>query len=486
MLINSFQFLLFFTLVFILYWLSKKNFRIQNWLLLIASYIFYGIANWKMCFLLLAVTGIFYGVGIQVGRYEENDEKRANLWTATGVALGVGVLLYFKYLNFFVESFADFFNLIGLHCNPKTFNIIMPIGVSFFTFKLISYVLEIHRGKMDAVHNFVDFSTYVAFFPTIMSGPIDRPNKFIPQLQKPREFSYDMAIDGCKQILWGMMKKMLIADNLAPFVANIWSNSDLNSTFYWIAMLLYPIQMYMDFSGYSDMAIGVGKLLGIRVSVNFKYPFFGRNIAEYWRNWHITLTGLLTDYVFMPLNLKFRNAGNWGSWLAIFITFVLIGMWHGAAWTFVLFGIYHGLLYLPLMLSGTFAKKKKLENGWLGFPLFKDFRQMLFTFFLVSIGLVLFRAENVTQAGQFFASLFANWDIIIKENGPSGSVLTARYFIVATIIFILEWYHRKDEYALQHLIQWKSPILKILFYVLLFFLIYFNGDNAEPPMYAIF
>ncbi|KAA6306840.1 Peptidoglycan O-acetyltransferase, partial [termite gut metagenome] len=230
--------------------------------------------------------------------------------------------------------------------NWSTFNIIMPLGISFFTFKLISYVIEVHRQHIEPTTDVVTFATYVAFFPTIMSGPIDRPNSFIPQLQSKRIFNYDLAVDGCRQILWGMFKKMVVADNCATAVNKIWTEYQGESGGQLLLVaVLFAFQLYADFSGYSDMAIGVGKLLGFKITKNFNYPFFKTNIAEFWRGWHISLTSWLTDYVFMPLNIKFRSIGKWGTIVAIIITFVLVGLWHGANWTFAVFGLYHGLLY---------------------------------------------------------------------------------------------------------------------------------------------
>lgn len=265
--------MLFFVTVFFVYWSPlRKNNKVQNVFLLLASYFFYGYADWRMLPLLMVSTAVFYFIGLWISRAK--SKKRASWLTTLGVVLGVGVLLYFKYLDFFIVSFSRLFERMGLHTNWHTFNIIMPLGISFFTFKLISYVVEIHRGKMDPTRNIVDFATYIAFFPCILSGPIDRP-QFIKQLQGKREFDYDMAVDGMRQILWGLFKKVVVADNCAVYVDSVWEDiAGQSGSTLALSAVLYSFQMYADFSGYSDMAIGIGKLLGFRIARNFNNPFF--------------------------------------------------------------------------------------------------------------------------------------------------------------------------------------------------------------------
>jgi len=393
---------------------------------------------------------------------EKGHTKNASKITSLGVVLGVGILVYFKYMNFFADAFAQLLNAIGLNVSWTTLNIVLPIGVSFFTFKLISYIIEVHREHIRPCKDFIEFGAYVAFFPTILSGPIDRPNKFIPQLQGIRQFNYDMAADGCRQILWGMFTKMCIADNLAPFTDRVWANIDnYSSSTLILSSFYYSIQIYADFDGYSNMAIGVAKILNLQVARNFNHPFLARNIAEYWRNWHISLTGWLTDYVFSPLNIAFRYMNNLGIILAIVINFVLIGLWHGANWTFALFGLYHGLLYIPLILSGSFAKKKKLRPNAMGLPSMKDFYRMLMTFLIVSVGLILFRAESIAQAGEYLASIFKCTDMF------NVSMLEGKKYIFPILLILtLEWLQRDKEHALQF------PSGKLFNYTAVRYLIY--------------
>ena len=455
MVVNSLFFLLFFVVVYFVYYtpVIRNNPRYQNIWLFIASYFFYGFADRKMIPLLLGATVIFYGIGVWLkAEMEKGHTRNASNITTFGVIIGIGILLYFKYLNFFAESFALFFNSIGLQVSWATLNIVLPIGVSFFTFKLISYVIEVHREHIQPSRDFIEFGTYVAFFPTILSGPIDRPNTFIPQIKVKRLFNYELAVDGCRQILWGMFTKMCIADNLAPITESVWTNYDhISSSSLLYVTLLYPIQMYADFDGYSNMAIGVSKVLGINIVRNFNHPFLSRNIAEYWRNWHISLTGWLTDYVFSPLNISFRNWGNIGIILAILINFFLIGLWHGANWTFAFFGIYHGLLYVPLILMGSFSKRKKIKPGKYGLPKGADVIKMGVTFLLVAFGLVFFKASSMGNATCYINHLFSFsiFDVTTAYYDLFALGLRLYMILFVLLLVITEWTCRKRQYNLE-------------------------------------
>lgn len=488
MVVNSLNFLLFFVIVFIIYYLpiSRKSSKFQNIWLFFASYFFYGFADWKMIPLLLGATIVFFCIGLWLkSEMEKGHSKRASNITTLGVILGVGVLLYFKYLNFFAESFAQMLSAIGLDISWSTLNIVLPIGVSFFTFKLISYVIEVHREHIQPSKDFIEFGTYVAFFPTILSGPIDRPDKFIPQLRESRNLNYDLAMDGFRQILWGMFIKMCIADNLATATDTVWSDfSSQSGSTLLIVALIYPLQMYADFDGYSNMAIGVGKILGISVARNFNHPFLARNIAEYWRNWHISLTGWLTDYVFSPLNIAFRNLENLGIILAIIINFVLIGLWHGANWTFALFGLYHGILYIPLIITGAFGKKKKLKPGFKGLPKMKDFAKMILTFLLVAFGLILFRADNINDALLYISGILTS-SIISMPLVLIGKIT----MLLIAMLLILEWYQRDKEYPLQmnaNYIKSKKWLPYVLDYIIIGAIIMFGNFESNQFIYFQF
>lgn len=455
MVVNSFQFLAFFIVVFLVYfipWVRKRT-KWQNVWLLLTSYFFYGFVDWKMLPILLAVTVFFYYLGNLIGKnIEDNEEKKASILTTIGVIVGIGILVYFKYLNFFAFSFAQFLALFGFNATWTTLNIVLPVGVSFFTFKLISYVIEVHREKIAPSRNFLEFATYIAFFPTILSGPIDRPGQFLPQLQKSRGFDFNLAMDGCQQILWGIFTKMVIADRLAVVTSTIWSDFSTRDSWCLIyAALLSPLQVYADFDGYSNMAIGVGKILGFRITKNFDHPLLARNVSEYWRRWHISLTGWITDYVFMPLNIAFRNMGKLGIYLAITINLIVIGMWHGANWTYAVFGLYHSLLFLPLILSGKFGKNKKLTKGWRGLPHMGDTIGMICTYLLIALGHIIFFSADLPSAVAFFAKIahgihhwespFQAFNYLVKED----LVL----FVWLPLLFITDWCTRNKEFPIQ-------------------------------------
>ena len=483
MVVNSLIFLLFFVVVFIIYYLpiSRNSPKYQNIWLFLTSYFFYGFADWKMIPLILGATIVFYSIGLWLkSEMKKGHTQNASYITTFGVVLGVGILLYFKYLNFFADSFVQLLNTIGFSVSWSTLNIVLPIGVSFFTFKLISYVIEVHREHIQPSKDFIEFGTYLAFFPTILSGPIDRPNKFIPQLKEKRSLTYDVAIDGFHQILWGIFTKMCIADNLATVTDTVWLNfSSQNASTLLMVAILYPIQMYADFDGYSNMAIGVGKILGLNAR-NFNHPFLARNIAEYWRNWHISLTGWLTDYVFSPLNIRFRNLGDVGIVLAIIINFVLIGLWHGANWTFALFGLYHGVLYI----SGAFGKKKKIKPGFKGLPKVKDFSRMMLTFLLVVFGLILFRAENIGDAVSYMSSIFSS-SIVSMPLIHVGKVT----LLLVVLILALEWCQRDKEHPLQissAFLENKKWLPYALEYIVILAIIIFGNFESNQFIYFQF
>ena len=480
MVVNSYSFLLFFVVVFIVYYLPvcKKTPLFQNTWLLLVSYFFYGYADWRMIPLLLGTTMVFWLIGLWLShQMEKGNTKAASRITTFSVILGIGILLYFKYLNFFIDSLAELLQAIGLQVSWTTLNIILPIGVSFFTFKLISYIIEIHREHIQPSRDLTEFAAYIAFFPTILSGPIDRPDKFLPQMKQVHTLDYSLAADGCRQILWGMFTKMIIADNLAIITNQAWAGYDhLPSTMLLIAALLYPIQLYADFDGYSNMAIGVGKILGYRVNRNFNHPFLARNMAEFWRRWHMSLTGWITDYVFMPLNIAFRNIGNTGIILAAMINLTLIGLWHGANWTFGVFGFYHGLLFIPLIISGAFGKNKKLKENSHGLPFLKDFGKMCLTFCLWALSLVFFRADNISQAFGFMYSMLTN--------GLSGASIIDTYgklyILLGLMLLAIEWIQRKQEHALQlqnfHFLSQRT-IRYALYLFIILLIITFTGKS---------
>ncbi len=477
MVFNSLIFLVFFSVVYLICWVPLKNTtKGQNIFLLLASYFFYGYADWRMLPLLIVATLIFYFLG--KGIATAKSEKQSYWLTALGVVLGVSTLLYFKYFNFFIESFGALLETCGQHTNLHTFNIIMPLGISFFTFRLLSYVIDIYRGKVEPINDIVAFGTYVAFFPCLLSGPIDRPT-FINQLKTVRTIEYNNTIEGCGQFLWGLFKKVVIADNLATSIDQVWNNIDgaTGSTLA-IAAILYSFQMYTDFSGYSDMAIGVSRLLGFTIAKNFNHPFFALNMADYWRRWHMSLTSWLTDYVFMPLNIRFRDWGKFGMILAIIINMIVVGMWHGANWTFAVFGLYHGLLFVPLILSGAFFKKSKIHTNRLGLPVIADFGRMVLTFMLVTIGLTIFRAGNISQAWSYFCGMSDRTLFSIPDLDGKVELYTA--FVSIILMLIIEWFNRDKSLLLSYIKNIQRPIvLALLYSFTLFIILLLRGGSAD-------
>lgn len=476
MIFNSIPFLVFFVVVFFVYWIPlKKSTKAQNVFLLVASYFFYGYADLKMLPLLMVATAAFYFLGIGIS--ETKSEKGAAWLRALGVLLGVGLLLYFKYLNFFIDSFSRLFESMGLHTNWHSFNIIMPLGVSFFTFRLISYVIDIYNGEIEPTRDVVEFATYITFFPCILSGPIDKP-KFIDQLKKKREFNYDQAIDGMRQILWGLFKKIVVADNCTVFidkVQHIYVNPSGSSLL--IAAVFCTFRVYADFSGYSDMAIGIGKLLGFNITRNFNNPFFALNIADYWRRWHMSLTTWLTDYVFTPLNFRFRHWGKVGMILAIIINMVVVGLWHGANWTFVLFGLYHGLLFVPLVLSGAFMKKTQLKTNRLGLPVLKDLGRILLTFALVVFGGIIFRAENIGEAWEYMMGMM-QWGTF-KASYRFFTQSDVWYISLSIFVMLLiEWLQKDKEHGLDLSSVNQVWLRTLLYYGLVLACVLVSGKSS--------
>lgn len=481
MAINSLVFFVFFSVVFVLYYMPflKKGYgTYQNVILLLSSYFFYSYTDLRMLPLLLVVTAVFYLIGIGIEKNE--DKPLADRLLLLGIVLGVGMLVYFKYTNFFIQSFSNLLNSIGLHTSWPSLKIIVPLGISFFTFRLVSYVIEVHRGMMSATHDIIAFASYVAFFPCMLSGPIDRPNIFIPQLEKKREFDYSFAVDGMRQILWGLFKKMVVADGLAHFVDLYLGDSHMaasGSTTIVVA-LAYTFQIYADFSGYSDMAIGVGKLLNLKVAKNFNNPFFALNIADFWRRWHMSLTTWVTDYVFTPLCFSFRKNRQWGMIAAIIINFLIVGLWHGASWNYVLYGFYHGLLFVPLILMGKMSTVSDIQTNRWGLPTISNWLKMLLTFTLVVFGMLIFRCTTVNQFAHELGTLRYGLFSI-----PDIGTVTNWFFVF--VLFLVEWVQRDKDHGLE-MSRIQSKPLRWGIYFVLVLVIFLYGGETTSFIYQVF
>lgn len=439
---------------------------LQNITLLLVSYAIYAYLEWKMLPILIASTVLFFFLGKSIGRNNDVNETKASRLTTFGTCIGIVLLL--------------------VQLTHVLSSVIALIGVSFFTFKLVSYIIEVHRKHIPPTDDFVAFALYISFFPTMLSGPIDRPKVFLAQVAVPRTFQYDLAVDGMRQILWGLLKKYVVADSLATFVALGWGHPEESTQLgLLLVALMYPIQLYFDFSGYSDLAIGVAKVLGIKVAKNFNYPYFARNMADYWRRWHMSLTSWLTDYVFMPLNIRFRDYDNLGIILACIINMVTVGLWHGLDWTYLLFGLYHGLLFIPLILNGEFMSKKKVKfDGYV--PPAKYLGQMILTYMLVAFGMILFRADNINNLGQFFMSmLMGNGEM--ERIVLSASLFPLMTFIMVVGIVIYEWvaFVKKKEYAFQLVTEYPT-LLRYGLYMLVVLLFFLKVGSNQTFIYAQF
>lgn len=457
MVVNSLAFLWFFLIVLAIYYVCQSRIKLQNVFLLVSSYWFYSQIDIKMTGLLVILTTVFWLIGRSIGKAIEQElERRASLLTTLSVVVGIGALFYFKYLNFFIGSFVSVADLIGFHISWTAAHIIVPIGLSFFTFKLMSYTLDIYHGKISYEANVLNFANYIAFFPTILSGPIDRPKPFLKQLSQIRLFSPDNLMSGFRRVLWGMFMKMCIADRLDLYISAVWNNYEHHSAISILfASLLYPFQMYADFSGYSEMAIGVSLMLGFKVAENFKRPFFTINIAQYWSRWHMSLTSWLTDYVFMPLNIKVRNWGTNGTIAAIMLNMTFIGMWHGADWTFFLFGIYHGLWYIPLMVSGQFFKKTKIKLNSYGWPTYPYVLKMVGNYMVVTFGLMLFHSNGIGEFWSVICRIPEAWNGGLFFDMPT--LVNAAICSVALIYTDIqeEWFPNRKLYLPSWSGRWR-------------------------------
>jgi alginate O-acetyltransferase complex protein AlgI len=483
MLFTSLPFVFFFIIFFHLYWfVFNKDLKLQNLLILTGSYIFYAWWDWRFLFLLIGSSILNYFLGLQL--YKSKHEKYRNFLLWIGLLQGLGGLLFFKYFNFFIKSLISAFSLLGITIDIHTLNIILPLGISFYTFKTISYLLDIKKGKIEPTTDWIVFFSYISFFPCVISGPIDRPKTLIPQLEKKRVFDYAQASDGMRQILWGLFKKIVIADNCAIFTSAIFDHyKTLPASSLLFGAFLFTIQIYTDFSAYSDIAIGLSKLLGFKITRNFDSPFFAQNIADFWRRWHISLTTWLTDYVFTPLTIYFRDYGKAGLIIAILVNFTAIGIWHGANWTFVLFGFLHGCYYIPLILRGTINKKIKIADSQ-RFPSLKMLVNIAGTFILVMFTFIIFRSDSLSQAFDYYRRLFSPsifTSLIVTEK-----VNTISTMVCIVIMFAAEWLQRGKQHVLQIDSIKRFPLRALIYYSLIMIILTFSASKNADFIYFKF
>lgn len=478
MLFNSIDFAVFLPIVFLIYWALCRNVKAQNIFLLAASYFFYSWWDWRYLSLILLCTATNYIAGIFLMKIEKQKLRKLIFFVCCLISFGV--LGVFKYYNFFIQAFVDAFSLFGGELHLHTLNLILPVGISFYTFHALSYTIDVYRRNFSSTKDIVSFSVFVSIFPLAMAGPIERATNLLPQIYNKRTFNQSNAVDGLRQILWGLFKKVVIADNCAVIVNDIFANyQDQTGSTLLLGALFFTFQIYGDFSGYSDMAIGIGKLLGFRFIQNFKYPYFSRDIAEFWRRWHISLTTWFRDYIYIPLGGS--RVGKWRVVRNTLIIFLVSGFWHGANWTFIAWGIYHAILFLPLILLNKNKKYADVVAVGRFLPTAKEFFQLFLTFVLVMFGWILFRAESITDAWLYIAGIF-NESLFTLPSYQVGMSKTAT--MIFTLLFF-EWLQRDKEHALD-LSKVKSPVPRWLCYYVLIGLILEFGGNSQSFIYFQF
>lgn len=473
MLFNSFEFAVFLPVVFILYWfVFSKSLTLQNILVLAASYFFYGWWSWAFMGLLMLSTMLDYAYGFWVA---SPNRRKARFFLWLSVINNLGILGVFKYYNFFATQFQEGFGMLGIQVNPILLDVALPIGISFYTFHGMSYVFDIYRGKQAPVHRFVDYAVFVSFFPLLVAGPIERATHLLPQVQNPRVFRYSQAVEGCRLILWGMFKKVVIADSLAGMVDEIFQNyPSHHANTLMVGAIAFSFQIYGDFSGYSDIALGTAKLFGFELLSNFRFPYFSRDVAEFWRRWHISLSSWFRDYLYIPLggskNGKLRAVCN------TFIIFLVSGFWHGANWNFIAWGFIHACGFLPLLLMDRNRRNvQDIVAQERRFPNLQELWNMSTTFLFVTFAWIFFRADGMGTALGYVKRIGVSlWEQPARFfTLPGGK--TAFAFILPLII--VDWYLRRDERRLRCDIPLYLRV--ILYYLMFAFITYFMFTRQE-------
>ena len=472
MLFNSVEFFLFFPVVFIIYWiLFRKKLKSQNALLLISSYFFYSFWDYRFLALLLFSTFLDFFSAQKIASSPNKSIKEIWLWLS--IILNLGFLGFFKYCNFFVDSFASLLLNFGLKPHLWTLQIILPVGISFYTFHGLSYIIDVYKERIKPENNFIDYGLFVSFFPLLVAGPIERATHLLPQIKKERIFSYSRSVDGLRQILWGLFKKVVVADNCAKYANIIFNQSeDFSGSTLLFGALFFTFQIYCDFSGYSDIALGTARILGFDLLKNFSFPYFSRDIAEFWRKWHISLSSWFRDYIYIPLGgsrvSKLKQVRN------VFVIFLLSGFWHGANWTFLAWGFLHAIYFLPLLMLGKNRDNLNTNSTISILPKFREVIHILTTFSLVVFAWIFFRAESLTHAFNYISEIFSSSLFTIPTYLPK------RVFLFIFILMSIEWLGRNSNFALEKFgLNWPKPIRLGFYYVLLFMIFYFSGEDQQ-------
>ncbi|MFM7021849.1 MAG: MBOAT family O-acyltransferase [Flavobacteriales bacterium] len=478
MLFNSVDFTIFFPCIFFLYWFFfNKSLKLQNAFIIASSYVFYGWWDWRFLILLFLSTCADFFIGLQMEKHPAK-EARKTLFIIS-LLINLGMLCFFKYFNFFVDSFVNAFNLFGLQLEKRTLEIILPVGISFYTFQSITYTYSVYQQKLKATSDGIAFFAYVCFFPQLVAGPIERAPHFLPQFLNKRSFNSEQARDGLRQILWGLFKKVVIADNCAVMVNEIFAQYDIlpGSTLF-LGAFLFSIQIYCDFSGYSDMAIGLAKLLNFELMQNFSTPYLSKNIAEFWRRWHISLSTWFRDYIYIPMGGN--RKGKWRTALNVMVLFLISGFWHGANWTFIAWGAVHGLLFLPLLLLNKTKENNSLNQQktlWTGIS---DIWKIGFTYFLVIIAWIFFRAENISKATHYIQKIFT-----LSAYNKQALVSTYNYiyynsyfvYLFIVLLFITERIQKDKKHSLE-LNPFRIPkaFRWSFYFIIVMCIVYYKGS----------
>lgn len=483
MLFNSIEFLIFLPIVFLIYWfVVQKNIRLQNMLIVLSSYFFYGCWNWKFLSLIIFSTLVDYSIGILLYRTENSHRRKVLLWTS--ILVNIGLLGFFKYYNFFIDNFIEMFSILGITLNPYSLNIILPVGISFYTFQTLSYTIDIYKRKFKPTIDITAFAAFVSFFPQLVAGPIERASNLLPQFNQYRKFDYNQAVDGLRQILWGFFKKVVIADSCAIYSNMIFNNSsDFSGSELIIGAVFFAFQIYGDFSGYSDIAIGTARLFGFNLMQNFAFPYFSRDIAEFWRRWHISLSTWFRDYLYIPLggskggtSIKIRNT---------FAIFLVSGFWHGANWTFIVWGLINAIYFLPLLLTNNNRNNLDIVAKGKLLPSFRDFISILTTFILTVFAWVFFRAESLTDAFGYLKGIFSSTFFSIPFKGELKRDLILLIFFLFFFV-VIEWIGRQDKYALEALSIKSNRFFRWFFYLILIIAITINMGEENSFIYFQF
>ena len=468
---------MFLPIVFVLYWFVfgrmmagwRFRLRAQNAFVVVASYVFYGWWDWRFLLLIAFTSLCSWGSGLLIGKAV--TRKGARTWMWLNVILNLGILATFKYYDFFVAEFARLFRFSS---DGLLLRVILPVGISFYTFQALSYSIDVYRGKMEPTRDVVAFFAFISFFPQLVAGPIERATNLLPQFLREREFDYGTAVDGMRQILWGLFKKVVVADNCAVYVNQVFSSCDTQSgSTLLLGAVFFAFQIYGDFSGYSDIAIGTAKLFGIRLMRNFNVPYFSRDIAEFWRRWHVSLTTWFRDYVYIPLGGS--RVGKAKVVRNTFVIFLVSGFWHGANWTFIAWGAYHALLFLPLILLGRNRKYTNQVAEGRVLPTFGEMGRMLLTFVLVVIGWVIFRAETIGQAWQYLCGIVDGSLFSL----PFMYVGTKKALLMVAVMLLMEWITRKKEHALQYSNKLPSWVPWIGSFAVVLLILEFGGHSQS-------